>query len=272
MQVLTEADLKSLAPSIFASSPSRGVTSRYGFVPTIDVVQALRNEGWAPVRAQQTIVRHAENLNVTRHMIRFRNFQKPYEVGDSLIELVLTNSHDRTSCFQIDLGVFRLKCLNGLVAAMGDLFSIKVRHNKHCVGEIINGAYDLIKELPKVERSIDRFCTIELNDKEQMLICETALEIRYGQNWSYKSPVYPDQLNVSRRAADRGPDLWSTLNRVQENLMKGEIPGRSARSGRKTWTRPVKSVVEDLRINRALWRMADKFADMKGVPAVVATS
>ncbi len=41
------------APSVFADRPYHEVSSRYGFVPTIQMVDALRGEGWYPVDATQ---------------------------------------------------------------------------------------------------------------------------------------------------------------------------------------------------------------------------
>ena len=58
-------------------------------------------------------------------------------------------------------------------------------------------------------------------------------------------------------------NLWGVFNMVQENLINGGVHGRSA-SGRRTTTRGVKSVTEDLRLNKALWTLA---AEMRGILA-----
>ena len=58
------------------------------------------------------------------------------------------------------------------------------------------------------------------------------------------------------------PDLWTTFNRVQENMIKGGVPGRSAR-GRRMTTRGVAGVNENVKLNRALWTLADEFAKLK---------
>ena len=59
MRILTHDQLHRTAPAVFASQPDEAVSDRYGFVPTINVVDALQAEGWYPVRAQQTNVRQA---------------------------------------------------------------------------------------------------------------------------------------------------------------------------------------------------------------------
>ena len=86
--------------------------------------------------------------------------------------------------------------------------------------------------------------------------------MRYGEDWAAHSPVRAGQLLEARRSNDRGTDLWVTFNRVQENLLKGGLAGR-AKSGRRVRTRQVRSVTEDVRLNRALWRLAERFAQLK---------
>ena len=51
---LNNQDLHRVAPSIFASAPWERVSERYAFIPTIQVVDALRGEGFMPVKAMQS--------------------------------------------------------------------------------------------------------------------------------------------------------------------------------------------------------------------------
>ncbi|HSH28980.1 MAG TPA: DUF932 domain-containing protein [Thiohalobacter sp.] len=260
---LTEAQLMKAAPSIFATAPHHRVSDRYGFVPTIEVIRAFQQEGWFPVRAQQSRVRDLSRREHTRHMVRMRRVgDQVIQVGDALAELVLTNSHDASSAYQLDIGLFRLACLNGMVTSMGEGSSLRVRHGKNVVGDIIEGSYQLLDTVPRIAASVDRFREIELDRHEQGLFAESALEARYGEDWARKSPVEPFQLIRARRSEDARDDLWSTYNRVQENLVRGGLRGR-AQSGRRVRTRPIGSVVEDVRLNRALWRLTERFAELK---------
>ena len=61
---------------------------------------------------------------------------------------------------------------------------------------------------------------------------------------------------------DNHEDLWSTFNRVQENLVKGGLSGRSA-NGRQQRTRPVQGIDQNVRLNRALWLLADGLRQLK---------
>ena len=56
---------------------------------------------------------------------------------------------------------------------------------------------------------------------------------------------------------DVGSDLWTCLNKVQENLLRGGLSHRTA-SGRRTRTRAISSIAEDVRINGRVWDLAEE--------------
>ena len=263
MNILTPEKLHELAPAVFATQPDEGVSERYGFVPTIEVVDALKDQGWYPVRALQTNVRDRNKRHLAKHMIRFR--QEPdrqIQVGDCLAEVVLTNSHDRSSAYQLDLGLFRLACENGMVTRTGDLGGIRVKHGRHIVEHIIEGTINLTHQVPKISESVDHFRSTLVSKEEARLYAKAALSLRYGEDWVYSSPVRPEDLLQVRRIDDHESSLWKVFNRVQENMMKGGILGRS-QTGRNVRTRAIHSVTEDVKLNRALWMLTDEFAKLK---------
>jgi hypothetical protein len=260
MHVLSDEQLRRTAPSIFAVAPCASVSDRYGFVPTIDVVNALRTAGWWPVHAAQTEVRKPENRNVTRHVVRFWRQEQPLQVGDTLAQLVLTNSHDRTVTYGLDVGLYRLACLNGLVVDCRELDSLRIRHGSRIVDEVIDASQEVIKRVPAVLEAVNRFQQIRLARHERERYATWALEARYGVDWQRASPITQAHLLTPRRAADASDDLWCTYNTVQENLFRGGLQGRSA-SGRRVSTRGIRSVRRDIGLNKTLWRLAERMAD-----------
>ena len=56
--------------------------------------------------------------------------------------------------------------------------------------------------------------------------------------------------------------LFRSFNRVQENIIKGGVRGRST-TGRRLSTRAVGGVNENVKLNRALWTLADGLAGLK---------
>ena len=71
------------------------------------------------------------------------------------------------------------------------------------------------------------------------------------------------QLLQPRRLDDDRPDLWSTFNRVQENLVQGGLSARTA-NGRRNCTRAIQGIDQNVKINRALWILADEMKRLKG--------
>jgi hypothetical protein len=67
---------------------------------------------------------------------------------------------------------------------------------------------------------------------------------------------------MPRRADDSRGDLWSVFNRIQENLIKGGLRARVA-NGRRQTTRPVQGIDNGIRLNRALWLLADGLRQLK---------
>ncbi len=51
-------------------------------------------------------------------------------------------------------------------------------------------------------------------------------------------------------------DLWSAYQTIQENMLKGGISGRSAK-GKRIHTRAIHNIDTDIKLNRALWVMAE---------------
>jgi hypothetical protein len=112
---MTLEQVRVSAPSVFADHPWGGVSTRYSFIPTIDVVNSLLAEGWNITRAKQQRVMLPEKTEFTRHILRLRRSFGPLAVGDVFPEIVLLNSHDRGSAYQMHAGLYRLVCSNGLV-------------------------------------------------------------------------------------------------------------------------------------------------------------
>lgn len=259
--VLSHDALRRIAPSVFAAQPWHGMSGRYRMVPTIEVVDILAGRGFLPVKAQQSSTRIPEKGEFTRHLIRFRHADhlQPATVGTELPELVLTNSHDGTSAYRFMAGIFRLVCGNGLVVQSADFGSISVRHSggADLHERIIDATYQVVEETPRTLEKIEAWKQVELSPPQREAFAAAASELKPNPS------IQPAQLLDPRRPEDSRPDLWHTLNRVQENVMKGDLRGRNG-NGRRPRTRPIRSVDADIKINRALWRLAEEMAKLAG--------
>lgn len=258
---LNNDQLRRAAPSVFAEAAQADRSDRYAFIPTISIVDGLRAEGWEPVKAMQSASRLADRRDFVKHVIRFRRHDaKPLvALGDVFAELVLANSHNGASAYSLFGGMFRLICLNGMTVDAGKADNLTVRHSGNAIDNVIEGSYRVIERMPRAIESAERMLAIPLNIAEQNAFASAALSLRYEPG---ESPIEAASLLRPNRYADRKDDLWTVFNRVQENMVKGGVRGRSD-TGRRMSTRAINSVSEDIRVNRALWLLADQMAAMK---------
>jgi Domain of unknown function (DUF932) len=241
-------------PSIYATHPSAKVSEKYGFIPTSVIVHALERSGFVPVKASAARS-SLERAAFAKHLIRFRHHDHMNtQVGDWLPEVVLVNSHDGSSSYQIMAGVYRLICSNGLV--VGNSFAeARVRHTKNAPDEIVEASFRVIESLPGIADGIESMRAITLEAGEREAFATAALTLRYPE----EAPIRPAQLLSTRRSADTSSDLWTTFNVLQENLLQG---GQRRVDSRRR-TRKISSVSEDVRLNRSLWTLAEELKRLK---------
>jgi hypothetical protein len=114
---------------VFAASPLPGVSERYAFVPTAQIVSRLRGAGWIPVTAFEQRVRLDERRGFQKHLLRFQRADVVPARGEYTPELVLVNSHDRSSAYQLHAGLFRFVCGNGMIVADTTFERVTIRHS-----------------------------------------------------------------------------------------------------------------------------------------------
>lgn len=255
---LTNDQIRAVAPSIFAEDKHESRSERYCYIPTVQILDGLRDEGFQPFSVVQTRVRDQGRQDYAKHMIRLRHASEI--VSDSAKEIVLLNSHDGSSSYQTIAGVFRFVCANGHV--FGDTtHDVRVRHKGDVVGDVIEGAFEVLDGFQKVDESMDTMKRLTLSGPEQRAFARAALTLKYDDPVK-PAPITEDDVLSSRRFDDQGADIWKTFNRVQENLVRGGIRGRNA-NGKRTTTRPVAGIDQSVKLNRALWVLADEMAKLK---------
>ena len=259
--------LRAAVPSIFATEAHESRSARFAPVPTVTVLDGLRAEGFEPFSAVQARTRVEGKAEFTKHMVRLRHRSLTNTTGDSF-EIVLVNANDGTSAYQMIPGFFRFVCENGLMT--GETFSeVKVRHSGKAIGEVIEGAYRVLEDAPLVAEQVASWKAITLQDGERLALAESAHILRFpkaDQDGEAPAPVQPEALLRPRRSADRATDLWTAFNVVQENTLKGGLTGRvrnaEGRLQRRT-TREVAGIDQNRSLNRALWLLTQRMAELK---------
>src|SRR5688572_6472034 len=70
---LAEEEMRRVAPSIFAAGKHASRSERYTYIPTIEVLRALRREGFEPFMVAQGKSRTEGKTEFTKHMLRMRH-------------------------------------------------------------------------------------------------------------------------------------------------------------------------------------------------------
>ena len=250
---LSLEDVRHRAPAVFADSAHERTSSSYRFIPTERVLTGLMQAGFVPVEARQTRARHG--ITHARHVVRLRRRFETVQLKDSVPEVVFLNSHDGTSAYQLRVGIFRVVCTNGLIVSMGSFPSFRVAHRGDIVDEVVASALDISERFGILAGQVERMERRLLPKEEQLAFAERALAARFSE--SKETGIQPAQLLTCRRREDLGNDLWSVLNKVQENILRGGLM-RLAPSGRRSRTRRITSIREDVRINSRLWDLAEE--------------
>ena len=256
---IADDQLRQVAPSIFAEAAHDSRSARYTYIPTSTILDGLRKEGFQPFAVTQTRVRDEGKRDFTKHMLRLRHASQIADTEAN--EIILLNSHDGTSSYQMLAGMFRFVCSNGLVCG-NTVSDVRVPHKGQIIDNVIEGAYDVLDGFGLVRELRDDMRAISLHPAEAEIFARSALTLKYEPDPVKPAPVTESQILAPRRSADTGTDLWTTFNRVQENLVRGGLPARNA-AGRRTRTREVQGIDQSVKINRALWLLADEMKKLK---------
>lgn len=275
-EALSNDVLRRYVPSIFATEAHESRSERFVPVPTVMVLDGLRQHGFEPFYAAQARSRIPGKADFTKHMIRLRNRSLANVNGDAF-EVILANANDGTSAYHMIPGYFRFVCANGLMT--GETFeTVKVRHSGNAVDQVIEGAYRVLDDAPKVAAQVDAFKALSLSRDEAFAFAEAAHVLRFPAahlddvDARREAPVSPERLLAARRRDDAAirNTLWGTFNVVQENVVAGGQSGyvsstneRGRQVVRRQSVRPVEGIDGNKALNRALWMLAERMAELK---------
>jgi hypothetical protein len=251
---LTRKELIELVPSAFANQQSPKVSNKYTFISTSTVLDDMEKLGWEPFNASQRKSRKSEDAMFTKHLIRLRN-NEVGKIGDSIPEVVLTNSHDGRNAFTLHAGLFRLVCSNGLVIADTTFEQVKIKHQWYSFDEIRKIMDGMLEVVPKVITQVQELNAISLSDDQQVDFATKALLTRY--------PKGNENLNVEDllspvRQGDRGDQLWKIFNVVQEKLIKGGLVFNNKKEKMQK-LRPIINIDRRIEVNKKLWELTEAY-------------
>jgi hypothetical protein len=261
---LTMDELKMICPEIAtpevnpALRQKLGITDKYVHVPTEKVIEDIIELGWTPINAYRVASR-GKRTGTGRHMVKFVNYDFMEEGKTEYPELLLTNSHDGTTAFKLDVGIFRLVCSNGMVVKSQDFGSMRVRHYGYDFETIKGAVNELVEQIPDYLKQVEEMKEQKLEREQMLEFARQAALLRMTKvnESAIDEVVDVDDLLFATRKEDEGDGLWEVFNRLQEKVVNGKFKYAFGKKERKA--RPVKGFKSQVKLNQDLWELASSY-------------
>ena len=227
------------------------ISSKPYQVESLDAIREFQHQGWNITGALED---RSKNRKVNNHYIRMEH--PDFTIIDSrnkkeaVATMNIQNSCNGSKPMELDFGVYRQVCENGMIAH-SSFSNAKVAHTEkglYSLSKIILNlgihTQDIMNEFVKLKNS-------SLSPIKAMAMAAEAAKLRFGEDHS----IDVKQLLNINRDEDKGEDVWTVFNRIQENLTQPERiynENGSLMVG-------VNSIYEDTRINKGLTKLAFQY-------------
>ena len=256
-EFLTKDQIREIAPSVFTAKADKKTTSKhYVHIPTEKVIDDMTALGWGVVDAKQVKARKGQGYQ--KHMVVFGNddLRIDGQDGDTVMpRILMTNSHDGKNAFTFQAGLYRLVCSNGLVIADAEFASMKIRHMGYDLNELSTVISEIVEKLPLTVECMNKLKAKKLSQEEKEKFALEAIGLRFdtkNKNFEIQELLEPT------RVEDKGDDMWSVYNLIQEKLVHGMINYGVGIKQRKA--RKIKNFQQDMKLNQDLYALALSYA------------
>lgn len=130
--------------------------------------------------------------------------------------------------------------------------------------KVIDASFEIVRQIPALMDSVASMKAVQLTEGERNAFAQAAVVARWEE--TEKAPVRAEKLLIPMRQQDAAPNLWNTLNTVQEHLMKGgqrDYGKRTPDGKRMPKSRAVKGIDGGVGLNKALWTLAQEMRKLK---------
>jgi len=203
----------------------------------------------------------------TKHMLTFRSPDFP-AINGIHPEVIMINSHDRSSSFTFMIGLFRYICLNGLVVSDQIFESFRIRHIYYNFEEVEELANVMIDNIPNVLNWVTKLQTVQMTQNQQREFTVRAIASRFKDYVddegnvnviAVEKAIDVDYILTPIRTEDNNNSVWAVYNRVQEKLMNGGFTRVSGKDSKVRRTRAITNIKLDIDMNKALWQLANEY-------------
>lgn len=211
------------------------------YIETLNPIQLLQKEGWELYGVAED--RNKRNRKITSNYAQMRhpglNFLDKNGKKEALATITISNSCNGKKPLELDLGMFRLVCSNGLISK-DSITSKKIKHTEINYNNLESYVATINDHYSSLSNTLEKFRNKNLSSKDIRDFAYQAARMKFKSNKIEED--YIDNLLKVDRKEDIGNNIWSVFNRVQESL-----------------TQEVDSFKSDIHLNKELFSLAESY-------------
>ena len=286
-QKLSKDELREIAPSIFSTVPSPEVSKKYSHIPTDKLIDDMELLGWNVIDAKEVAARTKGTRGFQKHLVVFRNddivinqmpnnivesstsptgyrrtdgtFAKKNPIDTVFPQILLTNSHDGKNAFTFTAGLFRMICENGLVVSTNEFEKVAIRHMGYDFDELQVQINEMVERLPLTVESMNNMIDTKMTQNSIVKFAKDMLAVRFPEDELRRITIDIDEFITPVRADDKGDDLWSVFNVIQEKIIEGDFDYTIGTKHRKA--RQIKNFKQDMDLNSKMFDVALEYVN-----------
>lgn len=232
--------------------------NRYKFISTKEIVEALEQNGLTAVGATQANTRKPYRRSYVKHLLTFDMSSVDINIEGVKPQIMLLNSHDGTTSYQLFLGLYNTISNTSCVVGANTFDVQRVMHKGNkSIDEIIYKAKNCIDGFVDVLKTIDQMKQVEMSLAQQIEFAEQAIYARYDD-------LTVDAMQVLQPLNDKDTEqnLWAVFNRVRTLVVDpgsmGFISTRPVNlNNRKITT--IRNISKRVKLNRAIWDLTANY-------------
>ena len=284
---LSKNELREIAPSIFSTEPSPEVSSKYSHIPTDKLIDDMELLGWKVIDAKEVNARTKGTKGFQKHLVVFRNddivinqmpnnivqsstsptgyrrtdgtFAKKNPIDTVFPQILLTNSHDGKNAFTFTAGLFRMVCENGLVISTNEFEKVSIRHMGYDFEELQKQVTEMVERLPLTVESMNNMIETKMDQNSIVKFAKDMLAVRFPEDELRRITIDMDEFITPVRPEDKGDDLWSVFNTIQEKIIEGDFEYTVGTKHRKA--RQIKNFKQDMDLNSKMFDVALEYVN-----------
>ena len=284
---LSKDELREIAPSIFSTKPSPEVSSKYSHIPTDKLIDDMQLLGWNVIDAKEVKARTNSTRGYQKHLVVFRNddivinqmpsnvvqsdssptgyrnlngtFAKKNPLDTVFPQILLTNSHDGKNAFTFTAGLFRMVCENGLVISTNEFEKVSIRHMGYDFDELQKQVTEMVEKLPLTVESMNKMIDTQMTQNSIVKFAKDMLAVRFPEDELRRITIDMDEFITPVRPEDKGDDLWSVFNVIQEKIIEGDFDYTIGTKHRKA--RQIKNFKQDMDLNSKMFDVALEYVN-----------